>query len=150
YSAFVDRPKHLDPAQSYTSDENDIIQQIYEPPFQYHYLKRPYQLIPETATEAPHPKYYDAQGRPRPGDADARGVNTSEYDIRIREGIRYQPHPAFARDDKGEPLYLSLPESEIRSRYKLSDFPRTATRELTADDYVYEIKRLANPQLVSP
>src|SRR5262249_53103766 len=110
YAAFTDRPKHLDPAQSYTSDEYDIIQQIYEPPFQYHYLKRPYQLIPATATEVPHPRYYDAQGRPLPADADASRVAYSEYDIRIREGIRYQPHPAFARDDKGEPLYLSLPE----------------------------------------
>src|SRR5262249_45391396 len=72
------------------------------------------------------------------------------YDIRVREGILYQPHPAFAKDDKGEALYLSLPESEIRSKYKLSDFPRTGTRELVADDYVYEIKRLAHPQVVSP
>src|SRR5260221_10141505 len=61
-----------------------------------------------------------------------------------------QPHPAFARDDRGEPLYLSLPESEIRAEYKLSDFPKTGTRELTAEDYVYEIKRLAHPRLVSP
>ena len=30
YSAFVERPKHLDPVQSYTSDEYDFIQQIYE------------------------------------------------------------------------------------------------------------------------
>jgi oligopeptide transport system substrate-binding protein len=60
YTFFVERPRHFDPAQSYTSDEYDVIQQIYEPPFQYHYLKRPYQLIPATATEVPHPKYYDA------------------------------------------------------------------------------------------
>ena len=150
YSAFIDRPKHLDPAQSYTSDEYDIIQQIYEPPFQYHYLKRPYQLIPATAVEVPHPKYYDARGRELPADTDAGRVAYSEYDIRIREGVRYQPHPAFARDDKGDPLYLSLSESEIASKYKLSDFPKTGTRELVADDYVYEIKRLAHPRVVSP
>src|SRR5436309_1250442 len=60
------------------------------------------------------------------------------------------PHPAFAKDEKGEAAYLSLPEGEIRSKYKLSDFPKTGTRELVADDYVYEIKRLAHPQLVSP
>jgi ABC-type transport system substrate-binding protein len=150
YAAFTDRPKHLDPAQSYTSDEYDIIQQIYEPPFQYHYLKRPYQLIPATATEVPHPRYYDERGRALPPDADASRVAYSEYLIRIREGIRYQPHPAFAKDDKGEPLYLSLPESEVRSKYRLADFPKTGTRELTADDYVYEIKRLAHPRVVSP
>jgi len=148
YSFFIERPKHLDPAQSYTSDEYDIIQQIYEPPFQYHYLKRPYELIPAAASEVPRPKFFDESGRPLPADSDR--VAYSEYDIRIRPGILYQPHPAFARDDKGEPLYLSLPESEIRSKYKLSDFPKTGTRELTADDYVYEIKRLAHPRVVSP
>jgi ABC-type transport system substrate-binding protein len=150
YTAFTDRPKHLDPAQSYTSDEYDVIQQIYEPPFQYHYLKRPYQLIPATAVAVPRPKYYDERGRPLPGDADAERVGYSEYDIRIREGIRYQPHPAFARGDRGEPLYLSLSENEIRPKYRLADFPKTGTRELTAEDYVYEIKRLAHPRLVSP
>jgi ABC-type transport system substrate-binding protein len=150
YSFFVERPRHFDPAQSYTSDEYDVIQNIYEPPFQYHYLKRPYQLVPAAATEVPHPKYYDKAGRVLPADADAARVDYSEYDIHIKQGVLYQPHPAFARDDKGEPLYISLPESEIRSKYKLSDFPKTGTRELTADDYVYEIKRLANPQLVSP
>ena len=150
YAAFTDRPKHLDAAQSYTSDEYDIIQQIYEPPFQYHYLKRPYQLIPATATEVPHPKYYDERGHLLPSEADASRVAYSEYDIRIREGIRYQPHPAFAKDEQGEPLYLSLSEREIGSKYRLSDFAKTGTRELTADDYVYEIKRLAHPRLVSP
>ena len=148
YTAFTERPKHLDPAQSYTSDEYDFIQQIYEPPLQYHYLKRPYELIPATAVEIPKPRYFDRLGRPLP--ADAERVAYSEYEIRIRKGVQYQPHPAFARDENGEPLYLSLPESEIRSKYKLSEFPRTGTRELTAEDYVYQIKRLAHPRLVSP
>jgi oligopeptide transport system substrate-binding protein len=150
YSFFVERPRHFDPAQSYTSDEYDIIQQIYEPPFQYHYLKRPYQLVSATATEVPRPRYYDERGRELSDGADAARIAYSEYDIRIRRGIMYQPHPALARDGKGEALYLSLPESEIRSKYTLSDFPKTGTRELVADDYVYEIKRLAHPQLVSP
>jgi oligopeptide transport system substrate-binding protein len=150
YSFFVERPRHFDPAQSYTSDEYDVIQQIYEPPFQYHYLKRPYQLVSATATEVPRPRYYDERGRELSDGAGAARIAYSEYDIRIRRGIMYQPHPALARDGKGEALYLSLPESEIRSKYTLSDFPKTGTRELVADDYVYEIKRLAHPQLVSP
>jgi ABC-type transport system substrate-binding protein len=150
YTFFSERPKHLDPAQSYSSDEYDIIQQIYEPPLQYHYLKRPYELIPAAAVEVPKPKLFDERDRPLPSDADGERVAYSEYDIRIREGVMYQPHPAFARDDKGEPLYLALTEADIRHKYTLSDFPRTGTRELTADDYVYEIKRLAHPRLVSP
>src|SRR5574338_373288 len=46
YSAFTERPKHLDPVQSYASNEYTFIAQIYQPPLQYHYLKRPYELIP--------------------------------------------------------------------------------------------------------
>ena len=108
YSVFVERPKHLDPAQSYASDEAVFTRQIYEPPLQYHYLKRPYELIPAAATEVPRPRFFDERGRPLPADTDAGAVAYSEYDIRIRQGVLYQPHPAFARDDKGEPLYLAL------------------------------------------
>ncbi len=150
YSAFVERPKHLDPVQSYTEDEAQFIQQIYEPPLQYHYLKRPYELVPETATEVPKPRFFDAQDRELPADAPAARVATSEYDIHIRPGIKYQPHPAFATDADGRPLYLSLSPGDIASKYRLADFPKTGTRELTAEDYVYQIKRLAHPRLVSP
>ncbi|HSH41129.1 MAG TPA: hypothetical protein VK973_03270, partial [Arenicellales bacterium] len=48
YSSFSERPKHLDPARSYSADEYTFIAQIYEPPLQYHFLKRPYELIPLT------------------------------------------------------------------------------------------------------
>ena len=150
YTSFVDRPKTLDPARSYTSDEWGFIQQIYEPPLQYHYLKRPYQLIPQTAVEVPKPRLLDAAGRELPADAPADRVATSEYVIRIQPGILYQPHPAFAKDAQGRALYLDLPESAIRDKYALSDFPRTGTRELVAEDYVYQIKRLAHPRVVSP
>ena len=39
YSSFRERPNHLDPAQSYSSNEVTFTGQIYEPPLQYHYLK---------------------------------------------------------------------------------------------------------------
>ena len=39
YSSFSERPKHLDPAQSYSSNEVVFTGQIYEPPLQYHFLK---------------------------------------------------------------------------------------------------------------
>src|SRR3990167_6286268 len=53
YSAFRERPKTFDPARAYSSNEYLFIAQIYEPPFQYHYLKRPYMLVPLTATAVP-------------------------------------------------------------------------------------------------
>ncbi|MDH3369761.1 MAG: peptide ABC transporter substrate-binding protein, partial [Gammaproteobacteria bacterium] len=62
YSAFRERPKTFDPARSYSSNEYLFIAQIYEPPFQYHYLKRPYTLIPLTAESVPTPIYLDKQG----------------------------------------------------------------------------------------
>ena len=34
YSAFSERPKHLDPARSYSSNEVEFTGQIYEPPLQ--------------------------------------------------------------------------------------------------------------------
>ena len=150
YSSFIERPKTLDPARSYTSDEWGFTSQIYEPPLQYHYLKRPYELIPQTATEVPRARLFDRDGRELPADTPADRVAYSEYEIRIKPGIHYQPHPAFATDAAGKPLYLDLPEAEIHKRYKLSDFEKTGTRELTAEDYVYQIKRLAHPRVNSP
>ncbi|MCX7153972.1 MAG: ABC transporter substrate-binding protein [Proteobacteria bacterium] len=144
YSSFAERPKHLDPAQSYTSDEWDLITQILEPPFQYHYLKRPYELITATAETLPKPRYFDSADSELPADADAVRIAYSVYDIRIKSGVRYQPHPAFV------PENLQLPEAELRNKFGVGDFKRTGTRELTADDYVYQIKRLGHPRINSP
>jgi oligopeptide transport system substrate-binding protein len=38
YTAFTERPKHLDPAQAYSENEYEFLAQIYAPPLQYHYL----------------------------------------------------------------------------------------------------------------
>jgi ABC-type transport system substrate-binding protein len=141
YSAFVERPKHLDPVQSYTEDEARFTQQVYEPPLQYHYLKRPYELVPLTATAVPQPQFFDAAGNAVAGDGDK--VAFSVYEIRIRPGIRYQPHPGFVPANHA----LSREAVErLRTPYELP----AATRELTADDYIYQIKRLAHPRLHSP
>ena len=150
YSAFSERPKHLDPARSYSSNEVEFTGQIYEPPLQYHFLKRPYELIPLTAEAVPKPHYVDAAGKPLPDDAPAAVIAESHYEIRIRPGIRYQPHPAFARDGAGRYRYHALTASELAAKTRISDFEHTGTRELVAADYVYQIKRLANPRLSSP
>lgn len=130
YSSFVDRPKHLDPVQSYAEDEARFTQQVYEPPLQYHYLKRPYELVPLTALEVPKPQPVE-------------GGKFTVYEVRIRPGIRYQPHPAFV--EKNLNLGREIVE-KLKSPY---DLP-LASRELLSDDYIYEIKRLAHPRLHSP
>ncbi|MCA0188463.1 MAG: ABC transporter substrate-binding protein [Proteobacteria bacterium] len=150
YSAFTQRPKHLDPVQSYSEDEATFLYQIYEPPLQYHYLKRPFQLVPGTVAAMPVLRQYDRSGLLLPEGGDPAKVARSEYEIRIRPGIRYQPHPAFAQGADGQPLYLDLKPEDLAGKRSVGDFPQTGTRELTAEDYVYQIKRLAHPRLHSP
>ncbi|MBN4054700.1 ABC transporter substrate-binding protein [Nitrospira defluvii] len=150
YSSFSQRPKHLDPAQSYASNEVTFTAQIYEPPFQYHYLKRPYTLIPLTATELPVPIYLDADGTQLEGDPSSEAVAWSLYEITIQEGIRYQPHPAFAKGPDGQFLYHDLDPEALKKINDLSNFQETGTRELIAEDYIYQIKRLAHPKIHSP
>ena len=150
YSSFRERPNHLDPAQSYSSNEVTFTGQIYEPPLQYHYLKRPYELTPLAATEIPVPVYLDSEGSSLPADADSNDIAFSVYEINIKPGIRYQPHPAFARDEQDKPVYLDMTADDLALIHTLADFKETGTRELTAADYVYQIKRLAHPRLHSP
>lgn len=150
YSAFEERPKHLDPARSYSENEYVFLGNIYEPPLQYHYLKRPYQLEPQTAAAMPTVRYFDAAGRELPATAPAAKIAVSEYEIRIRPGIRYQPHPCFARDAQGRPRYVPIKPAELKHIARFQDFAETGSRELVAADYVYQIRRLASPRVQSP
>lgn len=150
YTVFEERPKHLDPARSYSSNEVEFTGQIYEPPLQYHFLKRPYTLEPLTTEAMPVVRYWDAQGKPLPPTARVEEIARTTYDISLRPGILYQPHAAFARKNDGSPRYVPISASALERIHRLSDFSETGTRELVAEDYVYQIKRLANPQLNSP
>jgi oligopeptide transport system substrate-binding protein len=130
YSSFAERPKHLDPVQSYTEDEARFTQQVYEPPLQYHYLKRPYELAALSALEVPKPQILE-------------GGRFTVYEIRIRPGIRYQPHPGFIESNH------RLERKKVEGLKSPYDLP-LGTRELVADDFIYQIKRLAHPRLHSP
>jgi hypothetical protein len=150
YSTFQARPKHLDPATSYNENEGIITGQVYEPLLQYHFLKRPYELQALTASQVPEPRYHNASGQALPANAPAEAIARVVYRLSIKPGIRYQPHPAFARDADGDWRYHGEHASLPASFTSLADFPLTDTRELIAEDYVYEIKRLAHPALNSP
>ncbi len=150
FAAFDARPKHLDPARSYSANEYRFIGQIYEPPLQYHYLIRPYTLIPATVEAMPRAVFFDGKGRQLPDDAPPQSVAYTVYDIHVIPGIRYQPHPAFAVDAAGKPLYQNLSAADLEQVNTLADFTERGSRELIAADYVYQIKRLAHPQLHSP
>ena len=68
----------LDPATSFSDDSLFVSAQALEPLYQYHYLKRPYEIEPLVADGLP--QYSD-------------GGKTLR--IKIKKGVTYHPHPAF-------------------------------------------------------
>ena len=150
YTAFTERPKHLDPTRSYSENEYEFLAQIYAPPLQYHYLKRPYELVPLAASEMPTVHFLDKNRSPLPNDVAAEKIAFSVYEIHIKPNMRYQPHPALARDAQGHLEYHHLAENDLSDIHALGDFHHSGTRVVTAADYAYQIKRLAHPQLHSP
>jgi oligopeptide transport system substrate-binding protein len=93
----------LDPARSYSDDSLTVSSQVLEPLYQYHYLKRPYEIQPLLAEAIPQVEQ-----------------NGTLVTINIKHGIFYHSHPSFK-----------------------------APRELIAEDFVMQFKRLAT-DLKSP
>lgn len=151
YSSFAEQPKTLDPVRAYSSNEYLFISQIYEPLLEYNYFKRPYRLQGLTTTQMPQIRYLDSKGNILT-DKDKEPVAYSVYTLTLKKGIVYQPHPALAKNEAGAYRYHQLTSDYLESENinSLSDFKYTGTRELLADDYIYQIKRLANPQMSSP
>jgi len=146
-------PRYLDPVASYSNPESAYTYQIYETPYAYHYLKRPYVLEPKVATEVVKPAYFDSNGQRLPDDAPADRIAESVYDIPIRKGILYQPHPVFAKDEQGRLRYHTdhaLTRAELGSKRTPWDFAHQGTRELVAEDFVYGIKRHATTRVEAP
>lgn len=53
YGAFADAPKSLDPATAYSMREHQITGPVYDTLLEYHFLKRPLELIPGLAESLP-------------------------------------------------------------------------------------------------
>ncbi len=150
YDQFAERPKHLDPVRSYSANEYVFLGQIYEAPLQYHFLKRPYELTPLTAESIPDVVYLDEHNKVLAEDTPEDQIAFSVYTIKIKQGILYQPHPALAKNSAGELRYHDLTPEEVEDYSELGDFSETGTRELVAEDYIYQIKRMADPVTHSP
>jgi len=95
--------KGMDPIYANDRYSSNEIARIYEGLLEYHYLKRPYTLVPNLAESLP-----------------VVTDNGMTYTFKIKKGIVFQDDAAF-EGGKG--------------------------RELTAEDFVYSIKRLADPKL---
>ena len=153
YSFDERSPRYLDPTASYSNPETAYTFQIYEPLYGYHYLKRPYQLTPKAAAQVVKPHYLDKNGQPLGDDAAAELIAESVYDIPLKPGMRYQPHPAFAVDAQGKYLYHSdhaLSRAELGDKRTPFDFAQQGSREVVADDLVYALKRHATTRIEAP
>jgi oligopeptide transport system substrate-binding protein len=85
YSALGSPPKDLDPAVTYNVSDHAITANVYDTLLEYHYLKRPYELMPALALAVPAAETL-ADGR-------------IAYRFRLRPGARYQKDPCFALGD---------------------------------------------------
>jgi ABC-type transport system substrate-binding protein len=151
YNSFDERsPRYLDPIASYANPESVYTYQIYESPYGYHYLKRPYELVPKAAERIVKPYYLDKDGKRLPDDAPVDQIAQSVYDVPIKRGIKFAPHPAFAKDAQGNYLYHHLKRAELGDKRSPWDFKVQGTREMVAEDYVYGLKRHASPRIEAP
>src|SRR3569833_354362 len=151
FDAFDERsPRNLDPTASYASNEAQYTYLVYEPLYGYHYLKRPFQVIPKAAEAVAQPYYLDAQGRRLPQDAPVDEIAESVYEVHLKHGILYSPHPAFAKDEHGNYLYHHLTQQQLAGKHSPIDYEQLGTRELVADDYVSALQRQATTRVEAP
>ena len=122
FSSYQESPKYLDSTSSYSNNETPWTYAVYEPPLKYHYLKRPYELVPRTLSEMPSVKFIGKDGREVPLQTPADQIAESVFELKIEPGIKYQPHPAFAKTDDGTYRYLSLKESDLEGKRRPYDF----------------------------
>lgn len=117
YLPFATPPKTLDPAISYGTADTVVTNKVYDTLLQYHYIKRPYELVPSMAKEIP-PAQVLEDGRVR-------------YVFSIRPGIMFHDDRCFQLSNQA---------------LGPTGLPR---REVTAHDFVFELKRVADPMLAS-
>ncbi|WP_443112044.1 ABC transporter substrate-binding protein [Aquabacterium sp. OR-4] len=153
YSFDERSPRYLDPTASYSNPESAYTFQIYEPAYGYHYLKRPYTLEPKAVQAVVTPRYIDKAGNTLPDDAPADQIAESVYELKVKPGIRYAPHPAFAKDAQGKYRYHSdhaLTRAELGDKRSPLAFEHQGTRELVAEDFVFALKRHATTRIETP
>ncbi|MDG2336047.1 MAG: ABC transporter substrate-binding protein [Myxococcota bacterium] len=84
YKSYREAPRTLDPAVAYTTGAHAITGEVYETLLEYHYLERPYVLIPGLAASLPEVRDVDEKWR--------------LYRFELRRGVLYQADPCFALD----------------------------------------------------
>ena len=139
FLSYAAQIKTLDPTTLNYVHEGAVTGNVSEPALTYHYLARPYRLIPQLLEELPQVAYWDAEGKPLEGDPPAEAVARCEYTLRLKPGIRFQPHPCFAEAAQVHAL--------VKSPKTPADFGPAETRELEAADFKTALVRLCDARL---
>jgi len=87
YSSFGNPPRTLDPQVSYSANDQRVLAHVYETPLEYHFLARPYRLIPGLLTEVPQPEPMVS--------------GSVRYRFSIRAGVRYIEDDCFELSQTG-------------------------------------------------
>jgi len=90
YGAFSSPPKTLDPAVAYSTVDHMVTGNVYDTLLEYHYLKRPYTLIPGLAQAVPTPEEV-------PGES-------ISYHFSLRDGVLFQRDPCFSISEPGRDM----------------------------------------------
>jgi ABC-type transport system substrate-binding protein len=98
YIPLPEAPKTLDPAVSYSALDHAIIANVYDTLLEYHYLNRPFELIPGLADAVPTP--------------DARPDGRVAYHFRLRPGMRFDRDACFAPDAR-EPADREISAADV-------------------------------------
>jgi ABC-type transport system substrate-binding protein len=136
YNSMTEDPQTLDPALTYGSGSS-ILMDIVETPLQFHYLDRPYKLDPQLAVEVPKIHYEQVE-------YDGNTTRRPVYTVRIKRNVMYQNHPCFVE------AYRRLSDADFAKIKSIDDFKETATREMTADDFIYGVRRLCDQRMDFP
>jgi ABC-type transport system substrate-binding protein len=88
YLSYPIAPKTLDPAVAYSAYDQPVTGNVFDTLLEYHYLDRPYRLIPGLAESVP-------RARPAPGGGVA-------YRFALRPGMLFQDDDCFALDGPGQ------------------------------------------------
>ena len=87
------------------------------------------------------PVYLDKDGKVLPETASAEEIALSVYEIPIKKGILFAPHPAFAKNEKGEYVNHALAPEVIDQLHNPMDLPQKGTREPVSYTHLDVYKR---------
>src|SRR5262245_31733102 len=87
YTSYSEPPKTLDPAVAYAVTDHVVTGNVFDTLLEYHYLRRPFELIPGLAEALPKPE--------------SKPDGHQSYRFRLRSGILFHDDPCFSLSQKG-------------------------------------------------